>query len=163
MSLFAPSVPAHLALQTAGVFLQLPQRLAQSTNDTATSVSRIACQHSNMRQCLPSGRVQRHHINPLGESAQQYASAPVWPAMLQAPGEPILLQLCCALLHSERTISEICVPNSGFRAYRAAYLQHRFPASDYLSVFVACFCACVTVNQCVKLRPAQPERVWMPS
>lgn len=35
--------------------------------------------------------------------------------------------LCCALLHAERTISEICVPNSGFRAHRAAYLHIGFP------------------------------------
>ena len=80
-----------------------------------------------------------------------------------SPKASVSAAICCALLHSERTISEICVPNSGFRAYRAAYLQHRFPASDYLPVFVAYFCACVTVNQCVTLRPAQPERVWMPS
>lgn len=49
---------------------------AISENDTCTSASCFAYSRSNMRQCLPSGRVQRHHITPLGESAQQYASAP---------------------------------------------------------------------------------------
>ena len=80
-----------------------------------------------------------------------------------SPKASVSAAICCALLHSEPTISEIravfvALPNHGFRAY----LQHRFPASDYLSVLVAFFCACVTVNQCMTLRTVPPERVSMP-
>lgn len=84
-----------------------------------------------------------------------------------SPKASVSAAICCALLHSEPTISEIravfvALPNHGFRANRAAYLQHRFPVSDYVSVFVAFFCACVTVNQCMTLRTVPPERVSMP-
>lgn len=44
-----------------------------------------------------------------------------------SPKASVSAAICCAVLHSEPTISEICVPNSGFRAHRAAYLHIGFP------------------------------------